>query len=86
MGVKTLRLLRDQNEWLVKYDEDRHAVTVEGPAPDAAAIRKWLTTQRTVLDETTGNLLTVIPVESWAYLRQAVETDLYGELLLKIEL
>lgn len=78
--MKTLRLVRGEDHWQVNYDETQRTVTVQGPAPDAARIHRWLTTNKRVVDATTGNLLTVVPVEGWDYMRQAVDTDLYGDL------
>lgn len=82
-NVRTFSLVRGDDRWQVDYDELRRTVTVQGPSPDAARIHRWLTTSKRVVDRSTGGLLTVVPIESWDYMVQAVESDLYGDLQMK---
>lgn len=82
--MKTLRLIRGNDEWLVKYDGKRRTLTVEGPAPEAAEIHRWLVTPRPIVD-VEGSMLVTSPARKWEYLRQAVETDFYGRFLMRAE-
>ena len=78
--MKTLRLVKDKNRWLLKYDEKKQTVSVEGSGPRAEEIHKWLTTPKMVVDRETGQLTSVIPTQSWEYLKQAIEIDMYNDL------
>ena len=78
--MKSVRLARGSEQWLVKYDEDKAALSVEGPAPTDRELFTWLTTPRRVIDSETGHMLLVKPVESWTYLVQAIDVGLYADM------
>ena len=78
--MKTLRLQKGKDEWIVRYDEKIRSVTVEGPAPESGQIHDWLSTPKHVVDRDSGEMILVKPVESWAYLTDAVDVDLYKSL------
>ena len=81
--MKTLRLVNDQRQWLVRYDEVQQTVQVEGPALQGEQIHHWLTTPKHAIDEATGVLLSIIPTQSWPFMQQVLEHDLYGDLRLQ---
>ena len=81
--MKTLRLVKDRRQWLVRYDEALQTVRVEGPAPQGQQIHHWLTTPKHAIDEETGVLLSIIPTQSWPFMKQVLEHDLYGDLSLQ---
>jgi len=78
--MKVLWLAKGNDQWVVKYDEERHTLTVEGPGPQGERIHQWLTTPKKTIDPDTGQLTSVIPTHSWAYLVQVIEVDLYNDL------
>ncbi len=78
--MKTLRLQKGKERWLVRYDEKNRSVTVEGPAPLSGEIHDWLSTPKHVVDRESGEMILVKPVESWTYLTDAVDVDLYKSL------
>ena len=82
MLMKTIRLIRGTDEWLVKYDEERRTITVEGPSPVALELHRWLVTPRPIVDDA-GGLIVVSPTEKWSYVRQVVDTDLYGRFFMR---
>lgn len=81
--MKSFLLVRDSDEWQVCYDEERQTVTVAGPGSASSLIHGWLTSPHSVVDDISGDMLTVIPTGSWAHMKQAVETDLYGDLQMR---
>ena len=77
--MKALRLAKRKSEWLLKYDETNHTVTVEGPSPTAAEIHHWINSPKTVVDEG-GTMVRCLPTESWPLLVQAIDLYLYAEM------
>ena len=80
--MRSIRLTRDAEQWIVKYDEHTAALTVEGPSPTDSELFQWLTTPRLVIDKGTGEMVLAAPVDSWSYLTQAIDIDLHGDLRL----
>ena len=78
--MKTLRLVKDKDQWLLKYDEEKKTVSVEGPAPQGEEIHRWLTMSKMVIERKTGQLISVIPTQSWEYMKQVIEIDMYNDL------
>ena len=77
--MKSLTLTKGREQWRVSYDEEAQSVTVEGPSPTGAEIYCWLTSAKRVVDES-GAMILAKPVQSWGYLVQAVEVDMYADL------
>ncbi|MFP6646787.1 MAG: hypothetical protein VCF24_24985 [Candidatus Latescibacterota bacterium] len=42
----------------------------------------WLTTPRPIIDST-GAMIVGAPAHRWTHMKQAVETDLYGEFMMR---
>ncbi|HJP30649.1 MAG: hypothetical protein QF689_03965 [Candidatus Latescibacteria bacterium] len=80
--MRKIQLTRDQDEWVVEYDPKARTLTVGGPAPEASRLHLWLTTPRTIIDGN-GGMIVVAPSHRWTHMKQAVETDLYGDFLMK---
>ena len=78
--MKSLRLRKGDEQWLVRYDEERCTTTVEGPAPLSAQIHHWLAAPKRVIDRGSGEMVLVKPVDSWECLCDAVDVDLYKGL------
>ncbi len=83
--MKFLRLKKGSDQWLVRYDEKSCTCTVEGPAPLSAEIHDWLSTPKHVIDRDFGEMILVKPVDSWIYLSDAVEVDLYKSLGIAVQ-
>ena len=81
--MRILLLVKDRRQWIVRYDEPQHTVTVEGPDPEARQLHRWLTTPKHVIDRETGTLIPILPVDRWAYMQQVLEHDIYTDLQLK---
>lgn len=84
--MKAFLLVRGSDQWQVCYDEARRTVTVAGPSSASGLIHRWLTSPHRVVDETSGDMMTLVPTANWACLRQVVETDLYHDLQMKVVL
>ena len=80
--MKTVRLIRGRDEWLLKYDGRRRTVTVEGPAPESEQVHRWLVTPRRLVNPK-GSMVVESPIRTWAYIRQAVDVDLYARFMMR---
>ena len=80
--MRTIRLTREKDEWVVQYEPKARTLTVEGPTPEASQLHHWLTTPRPIIDST-GAMIVVAPAHRWTHMKQAVETDLYGEFMMR---
>lgn len=78
--MKTIRFAKGRDQWVVKYDEEKQTVSVEGSGPTGKEIHRWLTTPKRVIDKETGQLISVLPTQSWDYMKQIIEVDLYNDL------
>jgi lipocalin len=80
--MRTIRLTRQKDEWVIQYDPEARTLTVGGPSPEASQLHRWLTTPRPIIDST-GSMIVVAPAQGWTHMKQAVETDLYGEFMMR---
>jgi hypothetical protein len=78
--MKSLPLRKGDEHWLVRYDEESCTATVEGPASLSAQIHLWLAAPRRVIDRGSGEMVLVKPLDSWDYLCDVVDVDLYQSL------
>ena len=78
--MKTIHLAKDNNQWLVKYDEESQTINVEGPDPEGQYIYQWLTTSKHAIHQETGTLISIIPTQSWTYMKQVLDVDFYNDL------
>ena len=79
-SVKHLRLAKEKEEWQLEYDEKAQTLTIGGPSPLGREIHEYLTSEKRVIDPKTGQLMAVDPLQSWDYLIQVIEIDLYKDL------
>ena len=79
IGVKNLLLVKDKDTWMIRYDQDNQSISVAGPEPQGEQLHEWLTSRKHVAVSEKGDLVAIFPVQSWHYLEQVIEKDLYKD-------
>ncbi len=77
--MKILRLRKDEKTWQLHYDEESQSISVEGSGPQGEQLHQWLTKRKHVVISDRGDLAAVFPTESWDYILQVIEKDLYDD-------